>query len=93
MEGPGKGWKREWRALEPWARGMTSEERKAPRLTPGQLNLDAEKKKRIQLLHLAVWARQTTRRLAAEFERIQKFLASPVSQQIEQDLARLRLGL
>jgi hypothetical protein len=62
---------------------MTNEERKAP--TPGPLSLDA-KKKRIQLLHPAVWARQTTRRLTAEFERIQKFLASPASQQIEQDL-------
>jgi hypothetical protein len=55
------------------------------------LSLDAKKKKRIQLLlNPAAWAEQTTRRLAAEFERIRKFLASPVCRQIEEDLVETK---
>jgi hypothetical protein len=68
------------------AGGLTGDKKRALSLTTERLCWDGRMEKRIGPLNKAEWARRTTRRLTAEFERIQKFLASPVSQQIEQDL-------
>jgi hypothetical protein len=63
------------------------DEKGAPGLTAGRLYRGVRMEMRIETFNKAEWARRTTRRLAAEFERIQKILASPVCQEIEQDLS------
>jgi hypothetical protein len=66
--------------------GLESNEQRASNLTTELLCRDAWRGKRIGPLNEAEWARHNAKWTTAEFERLQDFLASPVCQQIEQDL-------
>jgi hypothetical protein len=68
------------------ASGRECDEQRASSWTTELLCRDAWRGNRIEPLNETEGARQNVRWATAEYERLQDFLASPVSEQIEKDL-------